>query len=997
MATSTAFLVNSTIANRQTMPSLATLSDGRFVLAWQSEGQDAGTFGVYAQVYAADGTAIGNEFIANTTSASDQFAPAIAALGDGGFAISWSSNGQDGDSFGIYQQRYADDATKAGGESLVNSTTSGIQIYSAHTGLVGGGAVVVWQSSGQDGDGYGLFARRYLADGSVAGSEFQVNSTTADNQQHAAITALADGGFVMSWTSAGQDGSDDAVAARIFNADGTARSSEFQVNSHSQSFQQLPDIAALQGGGFVVIWQSWGQDGDAASDTGIYGQIYAANGSLVGSEFRVETASNGDQITPSVIGLNNGQFVVVWATSASAGIAGQVFDADGTRSGDEFRIPTSNAASANPVVSAHGTDGFVVAWQSGANGEDIAARIFFDGAPAPADLEIADASLDTVSIAAGGTLQVAFDVLNTGESRAASSEVGIKIWDIAADAYLQDGGNDRIFTTNPTRVIQPGAQDGGEVSLIDIPASLTPGLYRLDLITDHLDEVAESDEANNLTSLNFTVTPEIGNNDRTSTDAATSALIAANPFLAALGWQVFGPGDPDFEMWDGTALTYDFHQGEANPDASDIGQWDRELTAAYMAVFADLTAISNLTFSEVDGGADIDLWVYSDASDGTLGYSYGVGGDGVFVNQAYLSGSTGQPDNGLSYGGYDYTTIIHEFLHNLGLDHPFEGFATIPGVVDTFDMGDFALNQNIYSVMSYNDINMSDADGRETSGWPFAAGSYDQSFSVMGAFDLAYIQALYGRNMTTATGNDTYNLFAADGDNTYYKTIWDAGGRDTFRYDGGDDAVIDLRAATLEASDGMLAGGMLSAVNGVHGGYLIANGVVIENATTDAGDDILIGNDADNILTGRNGNDLLAGGAGADILNGGRGRDQLRGGRHNDELKGGAGRDRLFGDERRDVIDGGSGRDYIAGGKGIDVLTGGAGIDTFFFNANSASDTITDFTHGTDRIRIKGAASEFADLVFTPEGSATIITFGGVTIIAENTGLGEWDAGDFLF
>ncbi|MCB1367050.1 MAG: hypothetical protein KDK00_04740, partial [Rhodobacteraceae bacterium] len=696
MATSTTFQVNTTTTSRQTMPAMATLGDGRFVVAWQSEGQDAGTFGVYAQLYAADGTALGGEFRVNTTSASDQFAPSVAALSDGGFTISWTSNNQDGDSYGIYAQRFASDATPAGGEFLVNTTNAGIQLYSDHAGLSGGGAVVVWQSIGQDGAGYGLFAQRYLADGGATGPEFQVNTTIADNQQHAAITALADGGFVVSWTSAGQDGSDDAVVARIFNADGTARSAEFLVNTHAPSLQQLPDVTALAGGGFVVTWQSWGQDGDIASDTGIYGQIFAADGSLVGSEFQIETVSNGDQITPSASGLNNGQFVVVWATSASAGIAGQVFDADGTRSGDEFRVPTSNAATGNPVVSAHGAAGFVVAWQSGAGSEDISARIFFDGTPAPADLEIANASLGAASVAAGGNLQVSFDVLNNGESRAASSEVGFKIWDIAAGAYLQDGGADRIFATNPTKVIQPGERDGGEASVIVIPNDLAPGQYRLDLIADHLGEVNEADESNNLASLAFTVTPEVGNNNRTSTDPATSALIVANPFLAALGWLDGGAGDPDFEMWDGTALTYDFRQGEANPDGTEIGQWDAELTAAYMMVFADLAAISGLTFTEVDGGADIDLWVYSDSFDNTLGYSYGVGGDGVFINQAYLSGTTGQPDNGLSYGGYDYTTIIHEFLHNLGLDHPFEGFANIPGVADTYDMGNFALNQNIY-------------------------------------------------------------------------------------------------------------------------------------------------------------------------------------------------------------------------------------------------------------------------------------------------------------
>ena len=58
-------------------------------------------------------------------------------------------------------------------------------------------------------------------------------------------------------------------------------------------------------------------------------------------------------------------------------------------------------------------------------------------------------------------------------------------------------------------------------------------------------------------------------------------------------------------------------------------------------------------------------------------------------------------------------------------------------------------------------------------------------------------------------------------------------------------ATIDLRAASLVFGD-PIAGGAMSRVDGIFGGYTIANGVVIENAVGGKGNDTLVGNSADN-------------------------------------------------------------------------------------------------------------------------------------------------------
>jgi Ca2+-binding RTX toxin-like protein len=141
------------------------------------------------------------------------------------------------------------------------------------------------------------------------------------------------------------------------------------------------------------------------------------------------------------------------------------------------------------------------------------------------------------------------------------------------------------------------------------------------------------------------------------------------------------------------------------------------------------------------------------------------------------------------------------------------------------------------------------------------------------AVDIAALQGLYGANTNHHDGNDAYTLPTANASGTFYESLWDTGGVDTIRAGAtGRDAVIDLNDATLRAEVG--GGGFVSYARGIHGGFTIANGVLIEDATGCRGDDGLIGNEARNVLTGGDGDDRLTGGFGADRLTAGSaGRD----------------------------------------------------------------------------------------------------------------------------
>ena len=212
----------------------------------------------------------------------------------------------------------------------------------------------------------------------------------------------------------------------------------------------------------------------------------------------------------------------------------------------------------------------------------------------------------------------------------------------------------------------------------------------------------------------------------------------------------------------------------------------------------------------------------------------------------------------------------------------------------------------------------------------------------------------------------------------------------------------------------------------------------IENVTTGAGRDTLIGNDSANVLDGGLGNDLLSGLGGSDILLGGGGNDTLSGGFGDDVQDGGgldtalyigsavavtvnlvltgpqntghgvdtlngienvtsgAGRDTLIGNEdanllnsglSNDTLLGAGGDDTLNGGYGDDRLDGGNGVDTAYFIGSTLRLTVDltlvgpqDTGHGFDTlISIENVA--------TGAGRDTLIGNEGANVL--NGGLGD--------
>lgn len=322
----TEFRCNTFTTGNQQDASVAALAGGGFVVSWSSflTYPGDGSAAVVAQVFDAAGTKVGSEILVNTTTLNTQWQPDIAALANGGFAIAFtdfSATGGDTSGRAVRMQVFNADATRSGGELLVNTNTFQNQDLGVVTQLNSGAIAVAWVDSGPLGSlSVASYVKVRLYTGGVPGAEITVSTTTTGNQSNADIVALAGGRFVVVWTDySGANGDPvSGIRARLFEADGTAIGSEFSVNLSINSRQDAPSVAALTDGGFVVTWDDLSLTQDT-SEYGILGQLFDSNGARVGTEFLVNTTTNSFQRNSAVFATSDGFFVAFTDQNGSVG------------------------------------------------------------------------------------------------------------------------------------------------------------------------------------------------------------------------------------------------------------------------------------------------------------------------------------------------------------------------------------------------------------------------------------------------------------------------------------------------------------------------------------------------------------------------------------------------------------------------------------------------------------------------------------------------------
>jgi hypothetical protein len=376
-------------------PSCGMDKSGNFVAAW--EDYRDGDANIYGQIYDNGGNPQGSNFrIDQCPGTENQYAPNVS-MNDNHFVVTWWDYR---DATSIYKIRFNNNGTPVGNEMRVNDVDgTKNQYYPAVDMNAAGNVVVTWEDyripngiyfqrltadgapigvnswiyygNGPDvsvaGDGSFVITYQYSQDiyyqmftpaGDSTGPQITVNDTSYFYRYYPSIDMDAIGNFIISWYDY-RDG-DVNIYAQRFDSLGDTIGVNFRVNDDvGTASQDHTVIAVSPSGRFLITW-----DDERNGDSDIYGQVYDAGGSTVGTNFRIDDdAGINGQYSPDAAVLSDGNFIVAWYDYRSPqGIYAQVIDSLGVPVGVNFKV--SDAMGYYPSVSASPTGGFVVTWYS---------------------------------------------------------------------------------------------------------------------------------------------------------------------------------------------------------------------------------------------------------------------------------------------------------------------------------------------------------------------------------------------------------------------------------------------------------------------------------------------------------------------------------------------------------------------------------------------------------------------------------------------------------
>ncbi|MDN4036548.1 DUF4214 domain-containing protein [Massilia sp. YIM B02443] len=471
------------VASQNAAPAMATLADGGFVTVWQASSTDGGQ--LWAQLRDAGGNARGAAFA--VTSAPDAAAegePSVAALHDGRFVVAYTV--RSGEAAHIAYRIVGPDGS-AGAQQFADTGAAADTAMPDVAVLDDGSFALAWRAGGQ------VQVRQFGLDGAPLGAQ---QTFGALGSAYDPDIVAHGSGFVVAWGEIG-DGNVYAAgpgqAPAIVSGDGYAAT--------LSTAAPLASIAALSDGGYVVAWDSYLNSPYGFAQSDIFFQRYDAAGHAAGSRVQANVDGGAGRFAASVAAQDDGGFVIGWQSQAGDfdgnGIFARRFDASGTALDvREFAVnELRQGDQASPVLSTLAGGGLATAWvDTQADGTlQVEARVLAADAPAaPA----APAQPGTGTLAGGGSL-VATQVTGTAArdlfvagagSHAIDGGSGIDtvVYRGAQSAFALDPGADGFHVTghagggaDTLRNVERLVFDDGNVALdVDGTAGQAYRLYQ---------------------------------------------------------------------------------------------------------------------------------------------------------------------------------------------------------------------------------------------------------------------------------------------------------------------------------------------------------------------------------------------------------------------------------------------------------------------------------------------------------------------------------------
>lgn len=369
----------------QFYPSISSVVDSSFVVVW-SDYRNGENYDIFFQLYENSGKLQGiNEKVNDDVTDSKHICPSVASTFNGSFLVVWL-DAREGN-WDIYLQHYSSSGEVLGNNAKVNDDVGDAVQYSPTVASASSGSfIVVWKDY-RNGNS-DIYFQRYNSSCQMIGNNVKVNDDFSDEYQCSpAVSSGFDGSFVVVWED--HRNRTNEIYLQRYNSSGEAQGSNIAVGDYYFDNGALPAISFASDGSFVVVWED-----RRNGNKDIYLQLYDYLGLDKGNNMKVNDDNTGtSQCKPIVSSAADGSFVVIWEDyrngSTNADIYVQKYAADGTPIGSNFRVNNDQTLKhqRNPDVTINGNNEMLFVWEDSripGHGYDIFAKIIdFDTTNAP--------------------------------------------------------------------------------------------------------------------------------------------------------------------------------------------------------------------------------------------------------------------------------------------------------------------------------------------------------------------------------------------------------------------------------------------------------------------------------------------------------------------------------------------------------------------------------------------------------------------------------------
>ena len=277
-------------SSSQGQAALATASDGRTALVWESKRQERGTFGVYARLFDSVGQPLSHEFHVNTYLPRAQWHPAATFSDDDTLWFAWESFSQDGSGSGVVARAFDRDGLALSEELPINLQREGDQVDVVLEASSSGGALAVWSSHHPDTnfrEANGIRARLLGASG-ASSDEILIASMEGAQDRRPSVARLADGGYLVAWTRTLTAEARSVVMGQRLKASGALQGSNYVLAEDESSDLVEAVIASNHQGQMALAWMAQESDGFA-----VVAQRLDEGGNLTAQPLQVASSTDG--------------------------------------------------------------------------------------------------------------------------------------------------------------------------------------------------------------------------------------------------------------------------------------------------------------------------------------------------------------------------------------------------------------------------------------------------------------------------------------------------------------------------------------------------------------------------------------------------------------------------------------------------------------------------------------------------------------------------------